>query len=59
MVDVGVSIFMHSTARVRVIFFSVSRNKDEIVEERLNQARVFILGGPREKFTAAEVRPRE
>ena len=29
-------------------------NKDEITEERLSVARVFVLGGPREKFTAAE-----
>lgn len=29
-------------------------NKDEIVEERLSQARVFVLPGPRAKFMASE-----
>ena len=35
--------------------YSYYSNKDEIIEDRLAQARVFVLGGPREKFTAAEV----
>ncbi|XP_074644049.1 intraflagellar transport protein 52 homolog isoform X2 [Tubulanus polymorphus] len=34
--------------------WKVSSNKDEITEELLSTVRVFILGGPREKFTAAE-----
>ena len=35
--------------------FSFCRNKEEITEERLSQARVFVLAGSREKFSAAEV----
>ncbi|XP_050403597.1 intraflagellar transport protein 52 homolog isoform X1 [Patella vulgata] len=29
-------------------------NKDEITDEKLSQARVFVIAGPREKFSAAE-----
>lgn len=34
------------------IFFS---NKEDITEEKLSQARIFVVAGSREKFTAAEV----
>ncbi|XP_066274170.1 intraflagellar transport protein 52 homolog isoform X1 [Branchiostoma lanceolatum] len=34
--------------------WKISIHRDEITEEKIGQARVFILGGPREKFTAAE-----
>ena len=36
--------------------FLIDRNKEEITEERLSDACVFILGGPKEKFTSSEVR---
>jgi intraflagellar transport protein 52 len=36
--------------------WKVTSNKEEITEERLAPARVFILAAPREKFTASEVR---
>jgi len=31
------------------------RNKDEIADDRIEQARVFVLAGPKEKFTSSEV----
>ncbi|XP_013404647.1 intraflagellar transport protein 52 homolog [Lingula anatina] len=34
--------------------WKVQSNKDEITDERLAAARVFIIAGPREKFTGAE-----
>ncbi|KAK2148006.1 hypothetical protein LSH36_521g00012 [Paralvinella palmiformis] len=34
--------------------WKVTVNKEEIVEENLATARLLVLGGPREKFTAAE-----
>ncbi|XP_046566785.1 LOW QUALITY PROTEIN: intraflagellar transport protein 52 homolog [Haliotis rubra] len=30
-------------------------NKDEISEDKLAQVRIFLIAGPREKFTAAEI----
>ena len=30
-------------------------NKDEITEEKLSSAKVFVIAGPRDKFTAPEV----
>ena len=35
-----------------LIFFS---NKEDITEDKLSQARIFVVAGSREKFTAAEV----
>ena len=31
-------------------------NKDEITLSKLSGAKVFVIGGPREKFTSPEVR---
>ena len=33
----------------------IDRNKDEISDERLAGARIFVLAGSREKFSQAEV----
>ena len=35
-----------------VVYF---RNKEEISDDRIDQARVFVVAGPREKFTGPEV----
>ena len=36
--------------------FVLFRNKDVISAELLSSARLFVIAGPREKFTANEVR---
>ena len=37
-------------------FIVTYRNKDELTDERLAGARIFVLAGSREKFSQAEVR---
>ena len=37
------------------VYFYLFRNKEEITEDRLQQGRMLIIGGPQDKFTAAEV----
>ena len=39
---------------VYVVFFNYS-HKEEITTEKLANAKVFIIAGPREKFTSPEV----
>ncbi|KAK2173400.1 hypothetical protein NP493_879g01061 [Ridgeia piscesae] len=34
--------------------WKVAQNKDEIADDRIEQARVFVLAGPKEKFTSSE-----
>ena len=48
---------IHAIYYIHVVlyYYSFYRNKDELTEERLSAARVLVLPGPREKFTAAEV----
>lgn len=45
----------HARSDFTHLSFLCFRNKEDVTDEKLSQARVFVVAGPREKFTGAEV----